>query len=146
LNFSSSHSGSSAETEEIFYVRTYRRLVWIMGVLALAGATSIWIRSSGAMTLSFLAGSVISILNFHWLKRTLDAMGQRFQATGGRPSAWGVVPRFLLRYVLIAVAAYVIFKSTPKSLYAFFAGLSLPVGAILIEAVYETYKALRTGL
>ena len=54
--------------------------------------------------------------------------------------------RFCLRYLLIAFAAYVIFKSSADSLYGLFAGLSLPVVAILIEAVLEVYSALRAGI
>jgi hypothetical protein len=61
-------------------------------------------------------------------------------------SSSGVVTRFLLRYALIAVAAYGIFRSSADSVYGLFVGLFLPVGAILIEAVYATYGALRRGL
>jgi ATP synthase I chain len=145
LNSSGSHFDSPAEPEETFYVRTYRRLVWMMVALALAGSAGIWIRYGGATALVFLGGGFIAILNFHWLKRTLDAIGEKLQDTGKVPSSWGVVFRFILRYVLIAIAAYVILKSTASNLYGFFAGLVVPVGAILAEAVYETYRALRTG-
>ena len=46
--------------------------------------------------------------------------------------------RFLLRYVLMALGAYVIFTVSPASLYGLFAGLFLPVAAIACEAAYET--------
>lgn len=141
---SSNPASGNLETEEIFYLRTYRRLVWIMAALALLGVPAVWIRYQGSMAMTFAVGSLLAMLNFHWLKRTVEAMGGRF--AGKTRSSWGVVFRFLLRYVLIALIAYVILKSTASSLYGFFAGLSLPVGAILIEAVYETYQALRTGL
>lgn len=134
------------QIDETFYVQIYHRLVRIMIALALAGSVAVWLRYGGKNALVFFAGSLIALLNFHWLKRTLDAIGERLEATGRTPSSWGVVIRFLLRYVLIAATAYVILKSTTNSLYGFFGGLFLPVGAILIEAVYETYKALRTGL
>jgi hypothetical protein len=57
-----------------------------------------------------------------------------------------VLLRFVLRYVLIAAAAYAIFKSSDMSLYGLCAGLSLPVGAVLIEAAYAMYGALRRGI
>jgi len=57
-----------------------------------------------------------------------------------------VMLRFFFRYLLIALAAYVIFNSSAESLYGLFAGLSLPVVAILIEAVLEVYSALRAGI
>lgn len=136
-------AAGSPETEELFYVTTYRRLVWIMVILTLLGIPIAWFNYQGALAATFALGGLVGILNFYWLKRTVEAMGGRFP--GKTRSTSGVVVRFLLRYVLIAGIAYVILKSTASSLYGFFAGLSVPVAAILIEAVYETYRALRTG-
>lgn len=132
------------EREEAFYAAVYRRLIGIMMVLVVAGTAVAAIAFRPSMALSFLAGGAIAMLNFHWLKRTIEAMGGRLPSKAG--AAWGVVLRFLLRYALVAAVAYVILKSTTNSLYGFFAGLAVPVGAILIEALYETYRFLRTGL
>ncbi|HSM86069.1 MAG TPA: ATP synthase subunit I [Candidatus Limnocylindrales bacterium] len=134
------------ESAEDFYHRTFRRLVLTMAALALLGTPAIWIRWHASQALGFLAGSIVAIVNFYWLRRTVEALGNVFDATGRKPSSARVVARFLLRYVLIALAAYVIFRGSAASLYGLIAGLSLPVGAILIEAVYETYRALRAGL
>jgi hypothetical protein len=133
-----------AQTEEAFYAEVYRRLVAIMAGLGVAGTITAGIWYGPLMAATFFAGSVIAVLNFHWLKHTIEAMGGRLPSRAR--SAWAVVLRFLLRYVLIALAAYVIFRSTTNSLYGFFAGLCLPAGAIVIEALYQTYRALRTGL
>ncbi len=54
--------------------------------------------------------------------------------------------RFLLRYVLMGVGAYVILSVSPASLYGFLAGLFLPVAAIACEAAYELYVALARGV
>ena len=54
--------------------------------------------------------------------------------------------RFALRYLLIAVAAYAIFKGSATSVVGLCAGLSLPVGAVLIETIYAIVCALRRGL
>ena len=58
----------------------------------------------------------------------------------------GVVLRFLLRYVLMGLAAYAILSVSPASLYGLFAGLFLPVAAIACEAAYEAYVAVARGL
>ena len=128
--------------ENNFYARVYRRLIVLVAALAVAGTVAAAIWYGVIMALSFLAGAAIAALNLHWLKITIEAMGG--QLPDKVRSARGVVVRFLLRYLLIAAAAYVIFKSTANTLYGFFAGLSVPVGAILIEAVNETFRALRT--
>ncbi|HET7871772.1 MAG TPA: ATP synthase subunit I [Terriglobales bacterium] len=131
---------------DAFYRSVYRRLVGMMLVLAAAVMPVLWIRYRASLALSFLAGSVVAILNFHWLKRTIEAMGEQIVATGAGPSRSSAVGRFMLRYFLIALVAYVILKSSANSLYGLFAGLSLPVAAILIEAAYQLYRALRAEL
>jgi hypothetical protein len=54
--------------------------------------------------------------------------------------------RFLLRYGVIIIAAYAILNVSERALYGMFVGLFLPVAAILCEATYEVYVALRRGL
>ena len=91
-------------------------------------------------------GCAIAFVNFHWLKRVVSALADRATASGERQSSKGVVLRFLLRYFLIALVAYAIFKISRNGLYGLLAGLFLPVGAILLEAFYELYVALRRGV
>lgn len=140
---SASPNGPSIHAEEVFFIHTYRRLVGVMIALALLGVTPMWIRYGRAMSLVFLLGSAIAIVNFHWLRRSIEAMGARLETTGRRPSPARIIVRFLLRYFLIAAAAYAILKSAANSLNGFFLGLSLPVGAIFIEALYQVIAFLR---
>jgi hypothetical protein len=92
--------------------------------------------------LGFLLGCIIAYLNFHWLKSGVAGLADRVTNSGARQSGKGIIARFLLRYVLLGFAAYAILTSFPASLRGLFAGLFLPVGAIVCEAVYETYVAL----
>ena len=116
-----------------------------MTVLLVIGAPVLWARYGGGMALSFIIGGGISLINFYWLKRTLSAMVEVVAVEGKKRSAAGIILRFVLRYLLIAVAVYAIFKSSAMSLIGLCAGLSLPVGAVLIEAAYAMYGALRRG-
>jgi ATP synthase I subunit len=128
-----------------FAATTFRRIIGYMLALLIAGAPLLWARYGRGMAFSFTIGGVISLINFYWLKRVLAAMVDAVALSGKKRSAGGIVLRFVLRYVLIGVAAYVIFKSSAMSLYGLCAGLSLPVGAVLIEAAYAMYGALRRG-
>jgi len=141
-------SGAATEKEsaEAFYSRIFRRLMLLMAILAVALTPMAWIRFQAKTGLSFAAGSLIAILNFYWLALTVRAAGKKAELSGGRSGRAGVMLRFFFRYLLIAFAAYVIFRSSADSLYGLFAGLSLPVAAILIEAVLEVYSALRAGI
>lgn len=125
--------------------RILRRIFLTMVALLIAGLPLLWLKFSPGMALSFLLGGAIALVNFYWLKKTLVALVDAVALAGKRRSATGIVLRFMLRYLLIAVAAYVIFKSSELSMYGLCAGLSLPVGAILIEAAYSVSGALRQG-
>jgi hypothetical protein len=113
-----------------------------MAGLGLVFSVAAWWRFGGAPALGFLGGAVIAFLNFRWLKDGVNGLADRITNTGKTQSGQGIVARFLLRYVLMGAAAYVILTSFPASLRGLFAGLCLPVGAIVCEAGYEIYLAV----
>ena len=135
-----------AETADAFYTRIFRQLIVIMAALALALTPAVWIRCHRITGLSFAAGSLIAMLNFYWLALMIRSAGAKAESSGGRRGRAGVMLRFMLRYLLIAFAAYAIFRGSADSLYGLFAGLSLPVGAILIETGLEFFRVLRAGI
>jgi len=128
-----------------FYSGAYARILGSMLLLGFVGSGVFWAEFGRRFGMGFLIGAAIALLNFHWLKRIVGALADRATRAGSKASAGGVVLRFLLRYGLIAAAAYVIVKSSSVSIYGLVAGLFLPVAAIFIEAGYELYVALRRG-
>lgn len=117
-----------------------------MPVLAVLFTAAAWIRFGGVVAVGFALGCVIAYLNFHWLKRVVIALADRVTNSVNPKSGKGIVLRFLLRYGLIAIGCYAIFKVSAAALFGLLAGLFLPVAAITCEAVYEGYVALRRGL
>jgi len=124
----------------------YSRMVCVMVALAVLAGPIVWIKLGRDAALAFIGGCAIALLNFYWLKRAIAALIDRTVSSTRKPSSSGVVLRFLGRYVLIALALYVIFKGSAMSVYGLLGGLSLPVGAVMIEAVYQTFRALKHGL
>jgi len=116
-----------------------------MIVLAVVFSAASWWKFGRAAAVGFLLGSVIAYLNFHWLKSGVSGLADKVTNTGQRQSGTGIVAKFLLRYLLLAAAAYGILTSFPASLRGLFAGLFLPVGAIACEAVYEVYVVVTRG-
>jgi dipeptide/tripeptide permease len=98
------------------------------------------------IALGVALGSAIAYINFHWLKRIVHRFAERATETGSSRSGKKIVLLALLRYVLMASAAYAILNVSPASLYGLFAGLFLPVAAIACEAAYEAYVALARGI
>lgn len=136
---------SNSQAEDFFSGALNRISRWMIafGILGFAAALA---RFGWRMALGFVCGGVVSYLNFIWLKKVVSAIADQITRTGERQSSAGVVLRFLLRYALMAVAAYVILSVSPASLKGLFAGLFLPVAAILFEAGYEMCVAVVRGL
>ena len=124
------------------------RSIWIVG---LAGATAFWLWRGPGWAAGFAVGAALSALSFQWMKTAINTLadtvllGASPSEPGGvskRRSA-GAVARFVLRYALIAVAGYVIFRSSVISLVAFFAGLFVAIAATLVEVAYQVYLSFR---
>jgi hypothetical protein len=136
---------SSVESEA-FYSGALERIRWSMIGIAIAALAIAFLRFGPRAAVGVVLGCAIAYLNFHWLKRVVTAMAERITNTGKTQSAKGIVLRFVLRYLLMGLAAYVILSVSPASLYGLFAGLFLPVAAIACEAGYEVYVAVARGL
>jgi hypothetical protein len=131
---------------EVFYSGAMPRITRIMPLLGIIFAVFIFRRFGWQAAAGFAIGCLIAYLNFYWLKRVVTALADKVTASGKQLSSKGIVARFLLRYALIAIACYVIFRVSRASLFGLLAGLFLPVAAIICEAFYEVYAALRRGL
>ncbi|HEY1679710.1 MAG TPA: ATP synthase subunit I [Candidatus Sulfotelmatobacter sp.] len=128
-----------------FYSNALPRIRNFMLALAPVLAGIAWWKFGRWPALGFMLGCVISYLNFHWLKSGVSGLADRVTNTGKPQSGAGIVARFLLRYALLAAAAYAILTSFPASLRGLLAGLFLPVAAIVCEAGYELYAGMKRG-
>jgi hypothetical protein len=136
----------SSAASEMFYASALTRIRRFMILLGVVLFTAAWWRFGLRPAAGFLLGSAIAYLNFHWLKSGVAGLADRVTAEGTPQSGKGIVARFLLRYVLLAAAAYAILTSFAASLGGLFVGLFLPVGAITCEAAYEIYAGIRRGI
>jgi len=142
MNQGGLNSDASPPPGEAFYSGALDRIRNSMIGLAVVLSAAAWWKIGLYAALGFLCGCVIAYLNFHWLKSGVAGLADRVTDTGRAQSSFGIVARFLLRYVLLGAAAYGILTSFPASLRGLLAGLFLPVGAIACEAVYELYMAV----
>lgn len=141
---------------ERFYGQALERIKRFMLLIGAAATVAVWAALGSQYGVGVLLGCVLAWVNFHWLKQAVTAFADRVTAAPPAPEAGdlpprrhsgrGIVARFLLRYALIALAAYAIFTVSKPSLYGLLGGLFLTVAAILSEAVYEAYVALRRDL
>jgi hypothetical protein len=131
---------------EHFYSGALSRIARFMAVLAPLLIAAAWWRFGVRAAIGLALGCAIAYVNFIWLKRVIAGFVDRATGTATSESGQGIVFRFLLRYVLMALGAYAILTVSPASLNGLLAGLFLPVAAIACEAVYELYAALSRGV
>ena len=94
-------------------------------------------------TAGFVVGALISYINQVWLERAIDALGERITNQGSNERGGIIVFRAILRYVFIALGAYVIFNVSLAALYGFLGGVCLPIAAIACEVAVEIFAGLR---
>ena len=139
-------SNAEPNPAEHFYSGALHRIRRCMAVLAPLLIAAAWWKFGLRSAVGFAFGCLIAYVNFHWLKRVITGFADRATGAATSQSGQGIVFRFLLRYVLMALGAYVILTVSPASLNGLLAGLFLPVAAIACEAVYELYAALTRGV
>jgi ATP synthase I chain len=132
----------AAPAESDFHIHALDRINKFMLVLGAAALITAFTMFGWRTAVGFALGAAVAFLNFYWLKKVVAGVAAAAERTGPTVSSRRVVQRFLLRYFLMAVAAFVILTVSRDSLYGFFAGLFLPVAAMLCEAGYETYKVI----
>lgn len=97
------------------------------------------------VALGFGAGVLIAYLSFRSLHKAVQALASRIVEAHRPERGYSLVHGFFLRYLLAGIAAYVIFTSSSQAFRGFLFGLGTPVAAMLTEAGFEAYAALRRG-
>jgi hypothetical protein len=117
-----------------------RRTMLFAGVLLL-GPVYWFYGWAGALGVA--AGSAVSYINFRALVQGVESLGERIVNQQSKERGWTIVLRFLVRYGLVGVAAYAIFKGSVLAFRGFLWGLCLPVAAMMAEAGVEAWMAFR---
>lgn len=79
------------------------------------------------------------------MNKAVQSLASRIVDSGQPVSGFTLVSGFFLRYLLAGIVAYVIFTSSSRAFRGFLFGLCTPVAAMLVEAGFEAYVALRRG-
>jgi hypothetical protein len=126
--------------DEAFGSATLRRVEWL--TLALGGLgtvlAALWWGWRGALGVAL--GTVLSWINFRWLKGGVHAFGKAATELAGSEAAR--VPKrafvkFIGRFALLLVAVYVILTRSWVPPVAFFAGLFASAAGVVVALVYE---------
>lgn len=130
---------------EAFLDRALPRIRKFLLVLSGLGIVVCGISFRWPVTVGFIVGAAVSYFNQRWLEGAIEALGERITNQQSRERGGIIVFRALLRYVLIAGGAYVIFNVSLAGLYGFLGGVCLPIAAIACEVAVEVFVTLRRG-
>jgi hypothetical protein len=119
--------------------RVLRNIV-VFSVLLL-GPTFWFYRWAGSI--GFVFGAAVSYVNFRSLTRGVEGLTDRIVNRNSREKGGRIILRFVVRYGLVGAAAYAIFMSSSVAFRGFLWGLCVPVAALMAEAAWEGYTALR---
>jgi ATP synthase I chain len=138
------NSEISAASERFFSSAVPRmlRAVLVLGMVCTLIAA--W-RFGRAVGLGYAAGAITAYLSFRSLHEAVRKLAHRIVDTHRPERGFSLFHGFFLRYLLAGAIAYVIFSSSSQAFRGFLFGLCTPVGAMLLEAGYEAYVALRRG-
>ncbi|MFY9560326.1 MAG: ATP synthase subunit I [Terriglobales bacterium] len=126
-----------------FYDRAIPRMLRTMLVVSVLLLGPVFWLYGWPGTIGVAAGSAVSYINFRTLVRGVEALGDRIVSRHSKERGWAIVLRFLVRYGLVGIVAYAIFKSSAWAFRGFLWGLCLPVAAMMVEAGVEAYAAFR---
>ncbi len=122
------------------YLASERRISWLTLLLGALAAVPVCYFYGWRWGAGILIGAVLAWFNFRWLKQGLDALTEAATAQVDRPKAKvpvGVYFRALFRYVLIALAVYVIFKYLHVPVLSMILGLCALGAATMAVSVHE---------
>lgn len=129
---------------DAFYASAEKRIEYLTigaGILATVLVAIFWGARSAA---SLAAGAALSWLNFRWMKQGIGALIPLATAQAGAEKVRipkKVYFKFLGRYALLLVVAYVILSRLRLPAVFLIAGLFAVVAAVLLELIFELFGA-----
>jgi len=130
--------------DEAFYAAAERRIEYltlVIGAAATVCAGIFWGIRAGA---GVAIGAAISWINFRWMKQGIDTLVRLSTAQQGvdKPRVPKTVYfKFLGRYALLVLVAYVILHSFGLMIMNVVAGFFAVVAAVLIEMIGQLFRS-----
>jgi hypothetical protein len=129
--------------DDAYYAAAERRIEYVTLGLGAAGAVYavvVWGARAGA---GVATGAILAWLNYRWLKLGVGALARLSKAQEGAEKVY--VPRsvyfkFIGRYILLILAAYVILTRFGVPVASLLAGFGALVLAVLVEVVAQLFR------
>jgi hypothetical protein len=117
------------------------RLPRWMAAIAVVGTALLFVVMSARSAGGFALGAALGILSYLWLHQAVD----KLLAAAPQHLPVGTAVRFALRYPLALGAVYAFYRTGWLAYEAVLAGLFVPVGGALVEAIIEIRENWQVG-
>jgi small-conductance mechanosensitive channel len=122
------------------YLKSETRIAQLTLLLGAIAAIPVAYRHGWRWGLGIFIGAALAWLNFRWLQKGLDALAGSATAQSAQQTAnvpFGTYFRAVFRYLLIAIAVYVIFKVLNVPVLSMIFGLCALGAATFTVSVHE---------
>ncbi len=114
--------------------RIIRNIIAVVALAIVAAALFADLKFMLGLTL----GGALAVLNYKWLHSSLRAILE----SGTSTTPPGTRMQFIVRWLIIGLVVYFAYQTGYFEALAMLMGLLAPALAVMIEAVYVTYKTL----
>ena len=129
-----SAEGLAGDDNGALEMRIFRTMVASVALAVIAST----MLAPWRVTFGLMLGGGLSLLNYHWLRTSVAAVFR--VSEGERPRAR--ISRYIIRYFVVGVTAFVAYELRLVSLPAVLAGLCSFVPALFVEAFRQFYFAI----
>jgi len=124
------------DLDQVLLDRALGRIHILIVSLSIGGLAAAATYGGWKWACGFLLGSGASWLNFRWLKKLVDALGQQPQ---GKRLKNRTAVLLGLRYLILAAAGYGILNFSEISLTAALVGLFVSAAAVILEILFQLF-------
>ena len=139
-------SAAPGAASELFYAGAIRRILRFIVIFAAPAVVVFGAALGWPAAIGCAIGAALAYEGFRELTNAASALAARITERQSTERGGRIVARFLFRYAWMGISAYVIFRLSLTAVYGFLGGLCIPVAAMMAEAAYEAYVALRRGI
>jgi hypothetical protein len=131
------------DTETHFVAGAEQRIRRMFAALAVAAEAAMLVLRRWPLAAGFAIGAIVALVSMAHLWRAVQAFTARAAGEGSGEPAAATVMRFLMRFALVTLGAYGVFKISRLAGYGYIGALFLPVAAMTGEAAFEAWFAIR---
>src|SRR6266849_6584317 len=129
-----SREAFAGEPDGALEARIFRLMIATVSLAVIAGATLAPWRVTAGLAL----GGALSILNYHWLRSSIEAVLSNANEKQPRLKLW----RYIFRYFVVGAIGFAAYGLGIVSLPATIVGLSAFVPALFVEALRQFYFSI----